>query len=93
MTEAKRNDSKDAPQGKVGVYICHCGGNISDHVDVDAVRDRAAELPGVAVARKAVELMTEAQADGQLRIAENQPPAMGAELGNPCHRRAQGTDL
>ena len=27
---------------------------------------------GVAVARKAVELMTEAQADGQLRIAENE---------------------
>ena len=27
---------------------------------------------GVAVARKAIELMTEAQADGQLRIAENE---------------------
>jgi hypothetical protein len=21
-------------EGKVGVYICYCGGNISDHVDV-----------------------------------------------------------
>ncbi|MCK7513162.1 MAG: hypothetical protein MZV70_60155 [Desulfobacterales bacterium] len=23
---------------KIGVYICHCGGNISDHVDVEEVR-------------------------------------------------------
>ena len=23
---------------KVGVYICHCGGNISDYVDVEKVR-------------------------------------------------------
>jgi heterodisulfide reductase subunit A2 len=36
---------------KVGVYICYCGGNISDHVDVEAVRDRAEKIPGVAVAR------------------------------------------
>ncbi|MCG6972334.1 MAG: CoB--CoM heterodisulfide reductase iron-sulfur subunit A family protein [Desulfobacterales bacterium] len=36
---------------KVGVYICYCGGNISDHVDVEAVRDRVEKIPGVAVAR------------------------------------------
>jgi len=36
---------------KVGVYICYCGGNISDHVDVEAVRDRAEKIPGVSVAR------------------------------------------
>jgi len=36
---------------KVGVYICYCGGNISDHVDVEAVRGRAEKIPGVAVAR------------------------------------------
>ncbi|RLB92760.1 MAG: CoB--CoM heterodisulfide reductase iron-sulfur subunit A family protein [Deltaproteobacteria bacterium] len=36
---------------KVGVYICYCGGNISDHVDVEEVRDRAEKMPGVAVAR------------------------------------------
>ena len=23
---------------KIGVYICHCGGNISDYVDVEKVR-------------------------------------------------------
>jgi len=36
---------------RIGVYICHCGGNISDHVDVEKVRDEAEKLPGVAVAR------------------------------------------
>lgn len=36
---------------KVGVYICYCGGNISDHVDVEEVRNRAEKMPGVAVAR------------------------------------------
>ena len=36
---------------KVGVYICYCGGNISDHVDVEKVRERIEKLPDVAVAR------------------------------------------
>ena len=36
---------------RIGIYICHCGGNISDHVDVEAVRCRVERLPGVAVAR------------------------------------------
>jgi heterodisulfide reductase subunit A len=40
-----------AAQPRIGVYVCHCGGNISDVVDVQEVADRAAELPGVAVAR------------------------------------------
>jgi len=35
---------------KIGVFICHCGGNISDYVDVDRVREAVAEDPGVAVA-------------------------------------------
>jgi len=36
---------------KVGVYICYCGGNISDHVDVEKVCEAARNIPGVAVAR------------------------------------------
>jgi heterodisulfide reductase subunit A len=36
---------------KVGVYICYCGGNISDHVDVEEVRNRVEQMPGVAVAK------------------------------------------
>ena len=54
MTEEKKNNSEnsDAKEpSRVGVYICYCGGNISDHVDVEAVRDSVAKLPGVAAAR------------------------------------------
>jgi len=36
---------------KIGVYICHCGINISATVDVRAVTEFAARLPGVMVAR------------------------------------------
>lgn len=32
---------------RVGVYICHCGGNISDAVDVGRVRDAAAQFEDV----------------------------------------------
>jgi heterodisulfide reductase subunit A len=35
----------------VGVYICHCGTNIAGVVDVAAVAEYAATLPGVTVAR------------------------------------------
>lgn len=35
---------------RVGVYICHCGGNISDTVDMEKVKEAAAKLRGVSVA-------------------------------------------
>jgi heterodisulfide reductase subunit A len=24
---------------KIGVYVCHCGGNISDYVDIEKVKE------------------------------------------------------
>ncbi len=45
----KKNNSRKSE--KIGVYICYCGGNISDHVDVEKVREAAEKFPGVAVAR------------------------------------------
>ena len=36
---------------RIGVYICHCGLNIADTVDVEEVTKYAATLPAVAVAR------------------------------------------
>ncbi len=36
---------------KIGVYVCHCGGNISDIADPETVARFASGLPGVAVAR------------------------------------------
>ncbi|MDH4205788.1 MAG: CoB--CoM heterodisulfide reductase iron-sulfur subunit A family protein [Desulfobacteraceae bacterium] len=49
MSSEPKTEKKE--EEKIGVYICYCGGNISDHVDVEAVRDRAEKIPGVAVAR------------------------------------------
>jgi heterodisulfide reductase subunit A len=49
MAENKQAEPNAA--GKVGVYVCHCGGNISDEVDVEQVCAQARKLPGVAVAR------------------------------------------
>ncbi|MGV8964727.1 MAG: CoB--CoM heterodisulfide reductase iron-sulfur subunit A family protein [Cellulomonas sp.] len=37
-------------QRRIGVYICHCGGNISDYVDVAKVRDALKDDPDVIVA-------------------------------------------
>jgi heterodisulfide reductase subunit A len=39
------------PKPRIGVYICHCGVNISATVDVEQVAEFAATLPGVVVAR------------------------------------------
>jgi heterodisulfide reductase subunit A len=36
---------------RIGVYICHCGLNIAGTVDVEAVTQFAATLPGVALAK------------------------------------------
>ena len=53
MTDPKEKTEKaeSGKSEKIGVYICYCGGNISDHVDVEKVRDEAEKMPGVAVAR------------------------------------------
>lgn len=50
MTAKSEADAASAG-GRIGVYICHCGGNISDHVDVEEVRRQAEKIPGVTVAR------------------------------------------
>ncbi len=51
MTDQKKTSDNSTELEKVGIYICYCGGNISDHVDVEAVRDSVEKLPGVSVAR------------------------------------------
>ncbi len=49
MTENKDSNNSDV---KVGVYICHCGGNISDVVDVERVRKELEKYPNVVVSRR-----------------------------------------
>jgi len=39
-----------ADTAQIGVFICHCGGNISNTVDVTEVRDEVAKIDGVRVA-------------------------------------------
>jgi heterodisulfide reductase subunit A2 len=41
-------------QRRLGVYVCRCGGNISDYVDVPAVVEAVAGKPDVVVARQAM---------------------------------------
>jgi heterodisulfide reductase subunit A len=36
---------------RIGVYICYCGGNISDYVNVEKVREVVKDEPGVIVAK------------------------------------------
>jgi heterodisulfide reductase subunit A len=36
---------------KIGVFICHCGGNISDTINVEKLREAVAKLDGVKVAK------------------------------------------
>ncbi|MHB9074852.1 MAG: CoB--CoM heterodisulfide reductase iron-sulfur subunit A family protein [Desulfobaccales bacterium] len=48
---AEEKNLEPTPEGKVGVYVCYCGGNISDAVDVEKVCEQARKVPGVVVAR------------------------------------------
>ena len=41
----------DMSEPRIGVYVCHCGGNISDVVDVKRVAETIAKLPNVVVSR------------------------------------------
>ena len=44
-------EEKVEEEPKIGVYVCHCGINIKNTVDVDSVRDYAATLPNVVLAK------------------------------------------
>ena len=46
---SSKPEKEETGEKKVGVYICHCGGNISDHVDVDQLAQNVKDLPGVTV--------------------------------------------
>ncbi|MEJ2236079.1 MAG: FAD-dependent oxidoreductase, partial [Syntrophobacterales bacterium] len=51
MSDVRKGKGGESDR-KVGVYVCHCGGNISDHVDVEKVCEQASKIPGVVVARQ-----------------------------------------
>jgi heterodisulfide reductase subunit A len=53
---------------KIGVYVCHCGINIAGTVDVEAVAEHAATLPGVTIARDYTYMCSE---PGQVLIKQD----------------------
>jgi len=57
---------------KIGVYICHCGGNISDHVDVEAVRRQIEEQYGVTVARTSMFTCSDASQNDMIKDIKEQ---------------------
>ncbi len=44
---------------RIGVFVCHCGGNISDIVDVEKVAQFASKLPDVVVVRSISHMCSE----------------------------------
>jgi heterodisulfide reductase subunit A2 len=50
MFDASGRQEGGASPTRVGVFVCHCGGNISDVVDVARVAEHAASMPDVAFA-------------------------------------------
>ena len=53
---------------KIGVYVCHCGGNISDTVYVDQVAEDASKLEDVTVVRSISHMCSE---EGQNAIIDD----------------------
>lgn len=39
---------------KIGVYVCHCGGNISDYVDIQKVKDAVKDEAGVFLVKNTI---------------------------------------
>ena len=53
---------------RIGVYTCYCGGNISDAVDCEKVREALEKLPNVVVSRTDMSMCSDA---GQAKIEED----------------------
>ena len=62
----------------MGVYVCHCGGNISDAVDVEKVCEQVRKVPGVVVARANMFMCSD---PGQEMIIEDLKSGTGGSGG------------
>lgn len=51
QAESAHAHAAEAATPRIGVYICRCGGNISDVVDVERVAETVRLIPGVATAK------------------------------------------
>lgn len=50
MTEDRNQDSKTETKNRIGVFVCHCGKNIAETVDVEKVKETMKDYPGVVFA-------------------------------------------
>ena len=57
---------------RIGVYICHCGGNISDYVDVERVVAAVKDDPGVVVAKNTIFACADATQEEMVQDIETQ---------------------
>ena len=57
-----------APEPRIGVYVCRCGGNISDVIDTEKVAETVKLVPGVRVSKVHSFMCSE---PGQAMIAED----------------------
>lgn len=67
---------------RIGVYVCHCGGNISDYVDVDKVIANIADAGDVVVAKTA--MFTCSDATQQEMVADIQAQELDGLVVASC---------
>jgi len=60
--------SKIKERQRIGVYVCHCGGNISDYVNIKEVVDKIKDYPGVVLVKDFMFMCSDA---GQKMIEED----------------------
>ena len=66
MNHHSPNSTHSSEQSRrpcIGVYVCHCGGNISDVVDVDRVVQAASQFENVVVVRETPAMCSQAGQD------------------------------
>ena len=68
---------------KIGVYICHCGGNIADYVDVEKVRAAVEKELGVTVAKTS--LFTCSDASQQEMMKDIRERKLVVKLGSGAY--------
>jgi heterodisulfide reductase subunit A len=57
---------------RIGVYICHCGGNISDYVDVAQIRDIVKNEEGVVVSKNVMFACADSNQKEMIRDIEDE---------------------
>jgi len=63
---------KKTKKERIGVYICHCGGNISDYVDVAQIRDLVKKEDGVTVSKNVMFACADSSQKQMIRDIEDQ---------------------